>query len=50
MYSYVTAGAAIGFDVEFMGINPSRSRLGIPWWCPPCSPRGCVRAECSGGG
>jgi hypothetical protein len=38
-YSYVTAGASTGFGGEIVGLKPPQSSLGIPWWCPPCSPR-----------
>jgi hypothetical protein len=27
---------------EIIGLKPPRSRLGILWWCPSCSPLGCV--------
>jgi hypothetical protein len=40
-YSYVITGIAAWFDGEAMGLEPPWLWLRIPWWYPPCNPRGC---------
>jgi hypothetical protein len=38
MFSYGTMGTPVGFSCEIAGQKPPQYQLGIPRWCPQCSP------------
>jgi hypothetical protein len=41
-FSYGIVGISTRFNSEIMVLKSPWSWLGIPWLCPPCSPRGCI--------
>jgi hypothetical protein len=49
-FSYGTMATLAIFGSEIAGLRPPRSRLGILWWCPPCSPEATSEVRSSAGG